>query len=167
VRIYYEDEISGEPVFWDGAPYGQENGQTTREEGLFCWDVPDGNWQLRCYLEGYETYIGQWLTVPPQHFDIGIPMVSLQPPVVECSGINDSCLELTFSKYMQPNSVRNITVTDIDGNQIPYTLEYVQAKKALTGWSMLRHTYCAYQKTQVHLTLFILMSRYVAMQMSE
>lgn len=131
--MFYEDEISGGATFWNAAPYGQENGQITEEDGVFGWNVPNGNWQVRSYMEGYETYIGNWLTVPPQHFSIGVPMVSYEIPKLENITSSENLLELTFSKYMNPDTIGNINVTDMEGNLVSYTLEYNKKEKGANG----------------------------------
>ena len=129
VSIYQWDEISYMPLLWNAIEYGQENKQKTGETGTFGWDVPDGRWQLKCEKDGYESYTGEWLTVPPIHTDIKIPMISTEKPVISDTVRNGKELRVVFSKYMKPETLDGITITDLDGNNISYSMEYSKQEK--------------------------------------
>ena len=55
VSLYCEDDISQAPLLWDAVAYGQEARQVTGADGAFGWDVPDGRWQVRCFVV-FESY---------------------------------------------------------------------------------------------------------------
>ena len=47
-----EDEKS--EILWDAENYGQINPQITNEQGIFAWDVPQGQWVVKLTKDGYE-----------------------------------------------------------------------------------------------------------------
>ena len=92
-------------VAWDAEEYSQVNPQVTDETGLYRWDVPQGQWQVRFVKDGYEPQQTEWLPVPPPQLEINMPMVqAVAPTVVKAHG-TESGIMLTFSKYMKPATV--------------------------------------------------------------
>ena len=120
----YEDmygDMQQEIVLWDAAMYGQENPLYTDEQGMYQWDVPQGEWQVKFEKEGYQTAYSEWLPVPPPQMDVNIGLVqNVQPEVVSARAFEvdrngNSSIEVTFSKYMNPESLNagNIFVKGI------------------------------------------------------
>lgn len=110
--LYYNDDEM--PVQWDAEEYGEVNPQITDESGLYAWDVPQGFWKVVFEKEGYETTETDWLPVPPPQLEINIPMSQAVAPYVENAMGAESGVTLTFSKYMQPNTLTKngrVTVT--------------------------------------------------------
>ena len=124
VSLYCEDDISQAPLLWDAVAYGQEARQVTGADGTFGWDVPDGRWQVRCAMAGYEPYVGEWLDVPPEHTDVGVAMVCRETPRVAGARARDGEVLLSFSRYMVPESVRGVRLLDAGGAEVPFELEW-------------------------------------------
>lgn len=124
VSLYCEDDISQAPLLWDAASYGQEARQVTGADGTFGWDVPDGRWQVRCAMAGYEPYVGEWLDVPPEHTDVGVAMVCREAPRVAGARVRDGEVLLSFSRYMVPESVGGLRLLDAGGAEVPFELEW-------------------------------------------
>ncbi len=99
----YEQEADTTP--WDAEDYSQVNPQVTDETGLYRWDVPMGNWQVRFVKEGYETVQTEWLPVPPPQLEINIPMSQGVAPKVTKAYGTESGITMTFSKYMRPATI--------------------------------------------------------------
>ena len=124
VSLYCEDDISQAPLLWDAVAYGQEARQVTGADGSFGWDVPDGRWQVRCAMAGYEPYVGEWLEVPPEHTDVGVAMVCREAPRVAVARVRDGEVLLSFSRYMVPESVGGVRLLDAEGAEVPFELVY-------------------------------------------
>ena len=125
----YEDmygDLQQEVVKWDAENYGQENPLYTDDQGQYAWDVPQGLWQVKFEKEGYQTTYSEWLPVPPPQLDVNIAMKQLaQPEIIKArafeAGANiDGGVEITFSKYMNPDMLNadNIIIKGVkDGEQ--------------------------------------------------
>jgi hypothetical protein len=121
---YHTDNgtASGKAVLWNAKEYEQANPLYTDGVGYYRWDVPQGWWQVKYELSGYETAYSDWFPVPPEQTDVNIGMVSKTAPIVQqANGYPDS-LEIVFSKYMQPNTI-NAAVAGIPGTLQPQNLE--------------------------------------------
>lgn len=69
---YYREEV--EDIYgdihmnvqvWNAEDYAQENPLYTDKNGMYAWDVPPGEWQVKFEKEGYNTSYSEWLPVPP------------------------------------------------------------------------------------------------------
>lgn len=120
----YEDmygDLQQEIVLWDAENYGQENPLYTDEQGMYQWDVPQGEWQVKFEKEGYQTAYSDWLPVPPPQMDVNIGLVqNVQPEVIKARAFEtdkqgNSSVEISFSKYMKPETLNagNIFVKGI------------------------------------------------------
>lgn len=111
---------------WDAAKYDQVNPVTTAADGLYRWDVPQGNWQVKCEKAGYTTVTTDWLPVPPPQTDINIAMVSTAAPTVSSAVAYEEQAEVAFSQYMDIGSVKSaltlVGVTDVEVE--PLNAEY-------------------------------------------
>ena len=102
---------------WDAERFDQTNPQLTGADGSYYWDVPAGNWKVTFAKEGYVTtdtteiakaagHEDGWLPVPPPQTEINAPMVSTAPPEVKYAAVYEDCAEITFSQYMDIDSVK-------------------------------------------------------------
>jgi large repetitive protein len=101
---------------WDAEWFEEINPQVTDKLGRYGWDVPEGWWQVQYEKEGYVTTKSAELKVLPPHFDVNIGMVSYAPPQVESmravsSSSGEDFVEVTFSKYIDEESLSNTTIT--------------------------------------------------------
>ena len=68
----------------------------TDNDGNYAWDVPEGWWQVKYELDGYENVYSEWLPVPPPQTDVHIGMISLKTPNVVSAEITDDGLKIVF-----------------------------------------------------------------------
>ena len=131
--IYYKENEEDEPVLWDAQEYEQNNPLLTDGEGFYAWDVPEGLWQVKYELDGYETAYSQWMDVPPEWTDVNIGMKSLSVPDDAWVTCDKSSVKLGFTQYMNPQTVKQIVIKDSEGEEIPYTLIYAQDETDAAG----------------------------------
>ena len=80
--LYYsagEEKPTGnadESQLWNAAAFDQTNPLVTDLLGQYQWMVPDGWWQVKYALEGYETVYSDWLPVPPVQTGVNVEMKS-------------------------------------------------------------------------------------------
>ncbi|WP_158289589.1 S-layer homology domain-containing protein [Paenibacillus flagellatus] len=113
---------------WDSAWFGQQNPLVTDKEGRYGWDVPEGKWRVVFEKEGYLPAQSEDLTVLPPHFDVNVPIVSLEPPTYTVSdAVYGSSVLLTFSKYMVADTVTEdaVFVETTDGEPVAGKVEAV------------------------------------------
>ena len=46
-------DVSEKVIKWDAEAYAQSNPLFTDADGMYQWDVPQGEWQVRFEKEGY------------------------------------------------------------------------------------------------------------------
>ncbi|MEK3885573.1 S-layer homology domain-containing protein [Paenibacillus sp. PL2-23] len=131
--VYYWDTELSRYVPWDAEWYGQHNPQTTDALGKYGWDVPPGKWQVVYEKNGYETARSAELPVPPPHFDVNIPMVSYEAPVVaQVRAVSDNEgaeTTIIFSKYVSVQALAEEGVSiSLDGTALSGTLRAVDAQ---------------------------------------
>lgn len=121
-------------VLWDAAEYAQENPLFTDEFGMYQWDVPQGLWQVKFEKEGYQTTYSEWLPVPPPQLEVNIAMTQLLQPSVVSAKAYDEGVEVTFDKYMNPESLTtgNIFVTR-NGEKTEGIIELLNEEAAYEG----------------------------------
>ncbi|MDF2650659.1 MAG: hypothetical protein K0Q73_6464, partial [Paenibacillus sp.] len=134
----------GKWVAWDAEWFGQFNPQTTDTEGKYAWDVPNGMWKVVYEKEGYLPTQSAELEVPPPHFDVNVPIVSLEAPTAtSIEGFTTSGSEanteilVNFSKYIDTGLALNgaITVTK-GGNAVTGTISAPSAQIDSSGRSL-------------------------------
>jgi RHS repeat-associated protein len=101
---------SGSPSKWDAEQYDQANPLTTDENGLYAWDVPFGQWQVKAEKAGYETACSEWLPVPPPQTEVNIGMVSKAAPRVLEVKAFEYFIRITFDKYMDISTLEKEAV---------------------------------------------------------
>lgn len=100
-EIYYydyaEDEFgvlkdTKEEILWDAENYGQETPLYTDVDGVFAWDVPQGQWTVKFSKDGYDPADSYkdaaadeegYLTVPPIQTEVNTAIVSKAAPEAE------------------------------------------------------------------------------------
>lgn len=107
-----EKQPDGGMLFWDSTWYGQANPLTTDAEGLYAWDVPEGDWQVVYQKDGYLTTTSPVLHVPPPQTEVNQGLISLASPTVESikAGQDGAYLDVRFSQYMKAASLTEATI---------------------------------------------------------
>ena len=108
--VYYKDE-AGHELLWNAETADQINPVKTLADGAFAWVVPEGQWQVRLYKDGYKDAASEWMDVPPEHTNVIIPMVNENAPEVAYLNVYADRAEITFSQYMNIDSVNADSVT--------------------------------------------------------
>lgn len=98
-------DLSEKIVKWDAEEYAQKNPLFTDENGMYSWDVPQGQWQVKFEKDGYQTTYSEWLPVPPPQMDVNIAMVQNALPEVKTAKAYEDGVEIEFSKYMKPETL--------------------------------------------------------------
>lgn len=125
----FEVDLSGNATAWTDHWTGQENPQTTGNDGRYGWDVPTGTWKVSFDKEGYQHAESKTMTVYPAHTEVNIGLLSTAVPEVTAAAIVDNDeLEVQFSMYMQADaSSCAITVYDEDMQIVPGTVSFPKA----------------------------------------
>ena len=132
--LYYKEKKTDKKgTVWDASEYDQENPLVTDEAGSYAWDVPEGYWQVKAEKEGYETAYSDWMEVPPPQTDVNIEMKPLAAPEIKEIHSYETFTKVIFTQYMDPETVKNLTLTDSQGNSIAYTLSYDKSEKDAAG----------------------------------
>lgn len=130
---YWTQPDESKAVIWDSNEYNQVNPDVTDDLGNYAWDVPEGWWRVEVEKEGYETYTTEWLPVPPPQIDVNINLMSKAVPEIACTDITDSAVVLTFSEYVDPDTLGTLTLTNVQGNSVPFVLAYDHNSTDLNG----------------------------------
>lgn len=109
---YYKDYVEDmygvmeeRVVVWDAEEFAQENPLFTDENGMYAWDVPQGQWQVKFEKSGYETTYSEWLPVPPPQLDVNIGMTQYRQPKVKSAHAFPQAVEIEFDKYMDLSTI--------------------------------------------------------------
>lgn len=126
----YTEVPAGKAFPWNAEDYEQENPLYTGNDGVFAWDVPDGWWQVKYELDGYETQCTDWMPVPPEQTEVNIGMVSkAAPTVAQVNGYPEG-IEIIFSKYMKLDTLKpeNFTVRQNGAGEVSGKIVLVNAE---------------------------------------
>ena len=126
LTIYYQDPDTGEAVLWNAEDYDQHSILYSDAEGRYAWDVPEGLWQVKCELDGYDTLLSEWVPVPPVQTDINFGLVSLAAPEIVSALSTPEGIVLTFSKPMDASTLTAAQIVPADGTDIAITPLYAQ-----------------------------------------
>ena len=118
---------------WNADEYSQYNPLYTDNDGNYAWDVPEGWWKVVAEKEGYETYTSDWMPVPPPQTDVNINLMSKATPKIESAIIEGSTITLKFNEYMNPETLKNIVISDVSGRKVSYSLEYSTSETSYEG----------------------------------
>ena len=135
VTAYYSEfENGADAEIWDAEDFDQQNPLLTDSYGQYEWFVPDGYWQVKYEKDGYETAYSDWLPVPPPQMDVNIGMKSLSAPAVNGVKAYPDSAVITFSQYMNIDSVTpsKVTVT-MNGEAVAGTIAPLNAETAENG----------------------------------
>ena len=121
---FWDDPKTENAIIWNAAEYNQENPLFTDENGCYAWDVPEGWWQVKFEKDGYETTYSEWLPVPPPQTEVNIGLTSTTTATVENIEVKDGSFVITFSQYINPETITGIVLKDSKGNEVDYTIEY-------------------------------------------
>ena len=109
-EVYYKD-ADGHELLWNAETADQLNPVTTLADGAFAWVVPEGQWQVRLTKDGYEEAVSEWMDVPPERTNVYISIISNKAPELAYCNIYADRAEITFSQYMDIDSVNADNVT--------------------------------------------------------
>lgn len=107
-------------ILWDAENYDQVNPLYTDANGQYAWDVPLGQWLVKFSKDGYYDANSSslpiaddegYLPVPPPQTEVNIGMVSKAAPTVKDVSIYEDEIRISFSQYMQLDSVNSDTVS--------------------------------------------------------
>ena len=118
--IWYRD-ADGAELRWNADLYDQLNPVVTLDDGAFAWVVPEGEWQVRLTKDGFEETVSEWMTVPPEHTNVYLPMVTKQHPTLSAFDAYEDHAVLTFDMFMDIDTVNTENVriyTLVDGNTV-------------------------------------------------
>ncbi len=123
---------------WDAEAYAQQNPLFTDADGMYQWDVPSGEWQVRFEKEGYDVATTEWLPVPPPQLDVNMGLVQQTRPEVLEVRAYEQAVEIDFDKYMQPEHFNDATIAVTAGGvAVSGTISLIDAEEAPDG-----NTYC-------------------------
>lgn len=124
-------EVIEKAVKWDAEAYAQQNPLFTDAEGMYQWDVPSGEWQVRFEKEGYEVAATEWLPVPPPQLDVNVGMVQTVRPQVKEAHAYESAVTVEFDKYMIPAYLNTATIAvTVNGEKVEGTVNLLNAEEA-------------------------------------
>ena len=106
----YSKDAFGNETLWNAEGAEQLNPVLTPPDGSYSWAVPKGTWQIRMEKDGYLPAASDWMTVPPAPDQLFLAMVTTQAPEVKYCNVYGDCAEITFSQYMDTDSVNDETV---------------------------------------------------------
>ena len=139
--IYYREltednygNVVEKAVKWDAEAYAQENPLFTDEDGMYQWDVPSGDWQVRFEKEGYEAAQTEWLPVPPPQLDVNIPISQMLHPEVKNAYAYPGSVQIEFNLYMDPATLnsKNIKVM-ADDKEIAGEIQLLNEEEGADG----------------------------------
>lgn len=170
--IYYKDSEKGEPCLWDAEEYDQKNPLYTDSAGFYAWDVPEGFWQVKYEMDGYETAYSEWLPVPPPQTEVNTGVVSKAKPVVESVNGYQKAIEVKFSKYMDIESLTEDTIKVTQGGTpLQGSIDYRNAEtNGISGKqyaSTIRFIPAADMEGDVQLTVSGKVKSYAGVDMGE
>ena len=115
-------------IFWDAENYDQVNPLYTDANGQYAWDVPLGQWLVKFSKDGYFDAESSslpiadedgYLPVPPPQTEVNIGLVSRSAPTVKDADIYQDEIRISFSQYMQLDSVNsNTVIVKLDGQTV-------------------------------------------------
>ena len=130
---YMAEDIYGDwhevIIPWDAESYDQVNPQQTDQEGMYAWDVPEGEWRVVFSKEGYEPDTTGWLSVPPPQLDVNVGLISYAAPYIKAVRAFEQGIDIYFSKYMRSLMLTdaNIAVT-YNGVAVPGQIELIDVE---------------------------------------
>ncbi|MBQ6066068.1 MAG: leucine-rich repeat protein [Clostridia bacterium] len=106
----YSRDAFGNETLWNAEGAEQLNPLLTPPDGSYSWAVTKGTWQIRMEKDGYLPAASDWMTVPPAPDQLFLAMVTTKAPEVSVCEVCADGAEITFSQYMDIESVNEETV---------------------------------------------------------
>ena len=106
----YSKDAFGNETLWNAEGAEQLNPVLTPPDGSYSWAVTKGTWQIRMEKDGYLPAASDWMTIPPAPDQLFLAMVTTKAPEVSVCDVCADGAEITFSQYMDIDSVNEETV---------------------------------------------------------
>ena len=135
-------------VLWDAQDWSQVNPLISDEIGWYAWDVPEGWWQIRATMDGYEEARSEWLSVAPPQTGINLGLVSRAEPVLIQETLTSRSLTLGFDRYLTMESLAGIELKNADGQTVAYELG-TTGEYSPDGILLSRQAICTFTDTQL------------------
>lgn len=129
VTLYKQDD--DKEVQWNATYYDQTNPVTTNADGVYAWDVPEGQWKVKFEKESYKTACSDLLAVPPPQTDVNVSLVSEELPEIASISAYQKGVRVEFSQYMDIESVKEKLSVATNGNTITGSVEAENAEGSL------------------------------------
>ena len=129
VTLYKQDD--DKEVQWNATYYDQTNPVTTNADGVYAWDVPEGQWKVKFEKESYKTACSDLLAVPPPQTDVNVSLVSEELPEIASISAYQKGVRVEFSQYMDIESVKEKLSVTTNGNPITGSVEAENAEGSL------------------------------------
>ena len=129
VTLYKQDD--DKEVQWNATYYDQTNPVTTNADGVYAWDVPEGQWKVKFEKESYKTACSDLLAVPPPQTDVNVSLVSEELPEIASISAYQKGVRVEFSQYMDIESVKEKLSVTTNGNTITGSVEAENAEGSL------------------------------------
>ena len=127
VTLYQADDDRGTNArLWNSEPFDQKNPLTTDQQGQYLWMVPEGWWQVRYELEGYDRAESEWMVVPPIRTEVNQALVSDAPAAAQLRYSQEAgFLVLEFDRPILINSISSprASVDGVDTEVWPEPLD--------------------------------------------
>lgn len=129
VTLYKQDD--DKEVQWNATYYDQTNPVTTNADGVYAWDVPEGQWKVKFEKESYKTACSDLLAVPPPQTNVNVSLVSEASPEIASVSAYPEGVRVEFSQYMDIESVKEELSVTTNGNAITGSVEAENAEGSL------------------------------------
>lgn len=136
---YWDKPQTDKSVIWEASEYSQQNPIFTDRDGNYAWDVPEGWWQVKYELEGYETVFSDWLIVPPPQMNVNIGMKKLSSFTIGDVN-NDGKVNMKdyakLQQYLNDGTIDiNELAADLNGDSKINMKDYALLLRKLNGWA--------------------------------
>ena len=130
VESMYGD-ISLEVKKWNAEEFAQKNPLFTDANGMYAWDVPAGEWQVKFEKDGYNTSYSEWLPVPPPQLEVNVEIIqNSQPEIIEVHAYAEG-VDITFDKYMDIKSLNTSSIfVTANGTKLEGSVEMLDEERS-------------------------------------
>lgn len=135
---YYREEVENmygdinlEVRKWDAEEFAQKNPLFTDANGMYAWDVPAGEWQVKFEKDGYNTSYSEWLPVPPPQLEVNVEITqNSQPEIIDVHAYADG-VDITFDKFMDVETLNTSTIyVTANGSKLSGTVEMLNQENS-------------------------------------
>ncbi len=124
-------------ILWDAEQWNQENPLITDEAGWYAWDVPEGWWQVRASMDGYQEDRSEWLSVAPPQLGINLGLVSDKAPELSEITLHTDHMTLGFDKYLTAESISKLKLKTKEGTDIAFKAD-ISSEESPEGVKLAR-----------------------------